>query len=129
MKCIQCHKTFWSQNSNVRICSDDCRKQRSQQANRRRYAEKVGKEADICITCGESFIPKRAGTKLCGSKECKAAQRRAITKKHYYLKKEHINEAKRLGREEEPYKSKRNCPIAQAVLKKIGKPRSYIDRI
>ena len=127
MKCIQCGKMFWSQNSNVKICSDDCKKQRSQQANRRRYANKVDKQAKICITCGKSFVPKKVGTILCGSKECKAAQRRAITKKHYYNNKERIKEAKKLG--EEAYKSNRNCPIAQALLKKIGKPRSYVDGI
>lgn len=63
--CLQCKKLFtpgWI--NNTKFCSDDCQKTHR---NERRRAETDERHVSTpCEFCGESFVPKKVGTRFCG---------------------------------------------------------------
>lgn len=72
-KCIQCGKMFFSNNGQVKFCSDECKQQWKDE-----HAKPIPIYYHECQQCGKKFVTARNAQKFC-SIEC---QRKAYDKKH-----------------------------------------------
>lgn len=133
-QCIECDAEFLA-TAQVRICSDDCRRQRLSRRARERYAQTPGKEVEhvtkTCLQCGLEFqVEPHAKSRLRCSDECVASYRREYNKRYREEHREQIADAQRVWREENKDRvdaNYRRYRAANADKIKARQRQYYID--
>lgn len=75
-KCEYCGATFKTTNSNVKYCSNECRRLRKNEKMNKLYKHKLPKLIEKkCEFCGKKFFPKNSHSKYCCS-ECKRSRQK-----------------------------------------------------
>jgi len=86
-KCDICGKEFEAHHANVRVCSEECRREKWRIASKKIYNKKVhkGMYSHTCTVCDKEFRSSFRRTKYCSDK-CRREGRRRYQMELYHAK-------------------------------------------